>query len=363
MTETPRHNIQHPGLELRSALKSRKITQKDFATMIDMQPSHLSEIIKGKRVISKTLASKLESALGRPASHWIQLQAKYDYDIATQKTDDDFEHLAEQMLMDYDELYDMKLLFKKLGVANKSSSERLNFCKNELGFEAIAIQKKVRQGYYRRSEKTGLDMRKIATWSAIAMYEASKLPRPIGVFNRNNCDTIAKELASIFNDNDNTINKVARTLSNYGIKFCIVEKVSHASIDGFSFYNNGTPCIVVTKRFNRIDNFAFAILHELGHIKFHLQANETGKVNVVDPDIECIAKDEQEANAFASNALIPQNIWKEQPSVNLFNPRSVQTAFTKFAKAHKLNKWIVLGRVSFETNIFFFKSDISREIH
>ncbi len=362
MATNNHHITQHPGFILKQELKSHKITQKNLAGMMDIQPSHLSEITKGKRSVTNAIAEKLEQIFDHPASYWIRLQAKYDFECVVQKLNDDQDHKAEQDLMGYNELYDMKLLFKKLGIDKESATDRLRFCKESLHFESIAVQRKSIQGYFHRSEKTGLDKRMIATWSIIAMYEASQLHTPTNVFAKSNCDRLAGDLSNIFNDNQNTVNRITRTLSSYGIKFCIVEKVPHASIDGFSFYVDGIPCIVVTKRFNRIDNLAFAVLHEVGHLKMHLLENGIGKVNVVDPDEEQLAKEELEANEFASNALIPESIWESQPSVKLNNPRAIQKIFTKFALENRINKWIVLGRVSHETNIFMFKSDKTREI-
>lgn len=355
--------IQSPGFILKQELKSHKITQKSLASMMDIQQSHLSEIIKGKRSITPPIAEKLEKFFNHSASYWIRIQAKYDFECVVQKLNDSEENKSEESLMEYNELYDMKLLCKKLGLDKKPASERLAFCNNSLHFESVAVQRKTILGYFHKSEKTGLDKRMIATWSVLAIYEASQLQEPVNRFNRTTCDDLAYELCDIFNENQNTINRVTRTLYTYGVKFCIVEKVPHASIDGFSFYIDGVPCIVVTKRFNRIDNFAFAILHEVGHLKMHLHKNSIGKVNVVDPDMEQLAKEEMEANNFAANALIPETIWSKQPPVKLNNPRAIQKIFTKFALDNHKNKWIVLGRLSHETNIFMFTSDSSREIH
>lgn len=154
---------------------------------------------------------------------------------------------------------------------------------------------------------------------------------------------------------------MTRLCSEYGIKFCVVPKVPHASIDGFAFYCNGIPCIVVTKRFDRIDNLAFAVLHELGHLKLHLIQDGIGKVTVVNPDEEYLVKEEKEANEYAANLLLPDKLWETIPPVKL-NPRSIQRVFTKWAKEHNKNKWIVLGRISHETNIYMFKSDDTRRI-
>lgn len=357
------YKIQHPGFYLKKELRLRKITQKDFAYDLGIQPSHLSELITGKRSFTKQLASKLEKFLQIPAATWIHRQAEYDFQQKKEDADTNPEREAEKELMSYDDIYDMKELFKRVGLDKKMPTEQLTFCTNELCFDTVSRQRCIVEGFYRKSEKTGLDIRMISTWSILAMYQASLEPMPIGQFQKSRCNVLAEELSTIFNDNCNTINRISRKLSEYGIKFCIVEKMRHASIDGFSFYTNGIPAIVVTKRFNRIDNLAFSVLHELGHLFMHLSTNEIGKVNVVDPDAEKLDIIEQQANRFAANALISEELWNTQPPIQLINPFVIQKAFTNFAKKIKKNKWIVLGRISYETNFYMFKSDSTRAIH
>jgi len=81
----PIPNPVPPGWGIREELKSRGISQKEFAKVIGMQPSHLNELIKGKLTITESIAAKLESALGIPANYWLTLQANYDYDLAAEK--------------------------------------------------------------------------------------------------------------------------------------------------------------------------------------------------------------------------------------------------------------------------------------
>lgn len=351
-----------PGSKLRKELKARKITQRNFADAIGMRPSHLSEIINGKRPVTEQLALKFEKHLEVPASVWIELQAKLEFEQKISIIEESTNIEDNKTLTQYDELYDLKTIFKYVGISKKSTHERIEFCQNVLKFSTPTNQKRFIQGYFHKSEKTGLDQRMIATWSVLAMYEASQLQLPNGVFHKEKCDELAIKLSEIFNDNHNTLNRVSRTFSEYGVKFCIVPKLPHASIDGFSFYDKGCPCIVITKRFDRIDNLAFAVLHEVGHLKMHLATNSVGKISLINPDIEQLAKEEEQANEYAANILIPEDVWKQQPQV-ILSPRVIQARFTKWAKSINKNKWIVLGRASHETNIYMFKSDETRKIN
>ena len=70
----------HPGTILKYELEERDLSQKDFATMIDMQKSHVSEFITGKRPITMSIAEKIERKLGVSALSLVNLQNKYEYD-------------------------------------------------------------------------------------------------------------------------------------------------------------------------------------------------------------------------------------------------------------------------------------------
>jgi len=74
--------VLHPGEILRGKLAEKKITQKAFARLIDMQPPHVSGLINGKRHVSAMLALKLEKLLGVEAISWMKWQMLYDLETA-----------------------------------------------------------------------------------------------------------------------------------------------------------------------------------------------------------------------------------------------------------------------------------------
>ncbi|TWI80503.1 HTH-type transcriptional regulator/antitoxin HigA [Lacibacter cauensis] len=74
--------LLHPGTVLGEEIAARNISQKEFADSIEMRPSHLNEVIKGKRHVSALLALKLEQQLGIGAAFWMRLQVDYDLKVA-----------------------------------------------------------------------------------------------------------------------------------------------------------------------------------------------------------------------------------------------------------------------------------------
>ena len=68
----------HPGEVLADELAARGGVKSAFAMKIGMYPSHFSNLLKGKRDISASVAIKLERELGIPAEFWLGLQMDYD---------------------------------------------------------------------------------------------------------------------------------------------------------------------------------------------------------------------------------------------------------------------------------------------
>ncbi len=349
------------GEILKKELKSLGITQKEFAEVVGMSASHLSEIIKGRRPITLKQAEKIQSVLGIPAVYWIEVQAnQYVADKNETKANEE-ERNAGALLAQYDAVVSVKDLIRRQGVKATTNKEKVEMLQRVYRLPApqvLSLKTNNVSGFFRKSSKQGLDSRMIATWIVLAEHEVRN-KEVEGVFNRNELLRVASELRIVFHENVNTISRITAILSSYGIKFCVVEKLEHASIDGFSFIEDEQPAIVVTTRHKRIDNIAFAVLHEVYHTYRHLGGSKLSMVSIEDYDNEC--REEREANDFASNTLIPLSLWENAPSVPM-NTFVIQREYTKWAQRYGLNKWIVLGRVSHETGMYKFKGDESRQI-
>ena len=78
----------HPGMMIKPELEERGISQKDFAKMLGVQASHLSEVLNGKRALTKDLAVKIEGAIGLPAKMLLSAQTQYDLESVSTVLDD-----------------------------------------------------------------------------------------------------------------------------------------------------------------------------------------------------------------------------------------------------------------------------------
>lgn len=76
----------HPGEILNEEfLKSMRISQYKLAKDISVPARRINEIIHGKRSISADTALRLSRYFGNSAEFWMNLQAHYDLEVASEK--------------------------------------------------------------------------------------------------------------------------------------------------------------------------------------------------------------------------------------------------------------------------------------
>ncbi len=358
------------GSLLKAELGSRGISQKDFAEAFGLKSSNLSGILNGRRKIPVSLIPIVSEMLDIPESTIINSQKNFSSKTANAEVESPEEASARAELEAYEKIVSIKSLLKDLSPCKSSATEKLHILNQRYGLtsasELLNSSQNLTDLCFRRSDKTGLDHIMITTWVVKVKAEArNPINKPTNIFDREGMEQLVKTMSLILHENKgNTPAKVKNLLNSYGVGYIELPKESKASIDGYSFMMDNIPYIAVTRRFDRIDNYAFNIMHELGHICLG-HVDEIGKINIAVPISETLENyptQEEEANKFATENLIPNSIWFLAPTVPL-NPYVIQKKYTQWAKSKKLNPWIVLGRVSHETGMYRFTSDSSRTIN
>lgn len=83
---TTAHDPIHPGeILLDEFLTPMGITQYRLAQTISVPARRINEIVHGKRAISPDTALRLSRALGTSDRFWMNLQTRYDLDVAVEK--------------------------------------------------------------------------------------------------------------------------------------------------------------------------------------------------------------------------------------------------------------------------------------
>lgn len=350
----------HPGVLIKDELDATpNLNQRILAKELDVQPSFLNEIIKGKRPVTADIAILLEKVLGISADYWMKFQSQFEIDKARVKQKN-IKKLRNIEIWSIISDYVPVRYFKKHSYLIDELEADIKAIKKIYDIETVddlvASFSKDKFAYYRKSEKLKIDDKNMFAWSSLAQYEAKN--QKANTFNFDNLTQLAINLNDLFYENSDTINRVQTLLNQFGIKMLLIDKLEKTPIDGFSFWSNKNPVIALTLRHNRIDNFAFTILHEIGHIDLHLR-NDRNKKFMDLTKKESLNKCEKEADNYAQKTLITKDIWQYILDDHLpLNDDKIISLGNQF----RINPAILLGRVCYEMNYYGMKTIIDKKL-
>ena len=356
----------HPGTILADEMEANEYSQIDLAKLINIKRSQLNEIIKGKRNINADLALLLEKALGIDADFWMVAQKNYDLDKARIEAKNK-EQLEAIEIWNVAKVFIPVSFYKKEQVISGNpltDNQKIREIYGVVNLDQLATMS-VQSNYHRfkKSTKFKTDVVNIMGWVKLVQYKAAKLTVP--TFNHENQELLVADLRAILLKNKDTLNRIQNKLHDNGIKLVYQAKGEKTPVDGVSFWSNGNPAIGMTLRHHRLDNFAFTLFHELGHIYKHLVNNDTAEF--IDLEIKNEEEEyknsteEKQADHFALDNLIKEEDWNKFKKNLAYNNND--SAMITFAKQVKIHPSIVRGRVCFGLNNFRSFTSIGNDIN
>jgi len=350
----------HPGTLLKDELMASGIRQKEFAVEIGMQNTMLSEIINGKRPITADLAILLERSLGISADYWLRFQSQYDIDTSRIK-ERNIQKLFNIDIWKIIKEYVPVNYFRKFGYLIDDLASDITKIKEVYNINNVddlaVLSAKQNFSFFRKSNKLKICEKNVLAWNVVAKYEAKQ--QVVNKFYPEKIPNLIEELRIIFFQNKDAVKQVEKVLKKYGIKFILIPKLEQTPIDGYTFWSGENPAIAITLRHQRIDNFAFTIMHEIGHINLHLKEDKTQQFFDLTIKSEHLVAIENEANEYAKNSLIPLSIWSIFKSPHNITEQMIINSAIK----SKIHPAIILGRISYEYKQYAIKTNIDKKLN
>lgn len=341
-------NSSHPGLELKRILDERGISQRELSSKINIAQPLLNGILKGVRNINVNIAISLEAADIETAMYWLEKQMEYNFNEAKQ---DKVIQRKEEDIKSWNKLSQLLPLnyLKKQEFLNINSSEDVDKVFNLYDSTNVHnLDKQLKSfnpKYFRKSSKFKEDKINVFTWSVVAEEKARILN--VGTFDRSKEQELIYELKECLLKNKKTVSKTSEILRKYGIKFFILDRPSKTPVEGKSFLSGANPAISLTLKYKRLDNFAFTLFHELGHVFCHLTNPNKAKYKDVNfyTNNSINSIEEFEADKYAQDNLIDRDIWDDFIYSNdSFN----DDVIIEFSNKINVHRGIVRGRVCHE---------------
>jgi len=307
------------------------LSQKDLIPCIGSR-SRVSEVLSGKRELTLAMIRALNTHLGIPAESLIkEPQAPLPKALA----DLEFSKFP---------LNDMEkngaFLGFNLGTARitEKAEEAIRWLVTHAGGFSAVPQFALRKNDGMRLNAK-LDSYALLGWSLQVLHEAAEHPASGHFYRETLTEKFIQTLVSLSVTDDGP-RQAREYLNKAGITLLALPHLAHTYLDGAVFMTEGQrPIIAMTLRYDRLDNFWFVLLHELGHLKLgHLSDDQSW----IADDLELPANDsrqEIEADDFASHMLLPADFSLDTQS------KVSTTEVLRYASNHGVHPAIVAGRI------------------
>ena len=320
-----------PGATIKEQLQDKGMSQKEFATRMELSQKHVSKLINGEVQLTPEVAVRLEMVLGIPAKFWNKLEATYREKLikanAENEMDADKEIARE---MPYKEM----VKYGWVPIAKKIEEKVVNLRKF-FGVVSLALLKDMRLSRIacRRLAETEKSNYALMAWAQQAKIEARDIKTSL--IDLKTLEERLPEIRSMTTlDPEVFCEQLEKLLADCGIVIVFLPHMDGSFLHGATFIDGKKIVIGLTVRGKDADKFWFSLFHELGHIVL-------GHVNNIDGTTE---DDEKAADQFAQEILIPKVDFDAFVSQNDFSRSSIRN----FADKQGVQCGIVVGRLQKE---------------
>jgi len=289
-----------PGELLAETLESVGMTQAELARRTGRPVQAINEIVHGTKEITPETALQLERVLGVPAHVWVRLEADYRYNVARLQ---DRKSLENEVPLA--EAYPYREMVRCKWVANvqdkvEQVSELLRFFRVS---SLRQLETRELEVAWRRSTKVVIERAALLAWLCQGEREAERLNDVAETFDRDLLKSKLSLFRSLTTQPAVSLGPAMRQhLAECGVALAFVQHLPRTGVHGATQWHSSRVAMQLSVRFKWNDIFWFSFFHELGHLLLHPRRGV-----FVNPESGDKSRDEQEADRFAADTLIPPN--------------------------------------------------------
>jgi HTH-type transcriptional regulator/antitoxin HigA len=332
-------DVSHPGGTLKDLLDEKGMNQAQLAERTGRPKKTINEIIKGKTGITPETAIQLERVLSTPASFWINRQCQYDESVARKNSQ---EKLKDQL--DWLEKIPVKEMVKAGWIPSfKDPTEMLNGVLTFFGVNSPHQWEVVWQnleGVYRQSTAFEKSPEANSVWLRKGEIETEKID--CGFYDSTLFRQRLKEIRSLTrHDPEIFESRVVEGCAEAGVAVVFVPPLKGVPVYGVTRWITPEKALIQLSLRGRYEDILwFTFFHEAGHILKH------GKKEVFVESEGFTNDKEKEADAFASDFLIPTGEWRRFIQSGKYRNKQAVLAF---ADELDISPAIIVGRLQHES--------------
>ena len=327
-----------PGETLRDTLEVLDMTQADLARRTGLSTKHINQLIQGSVALTPDTALALEHVTGVPARLWNALEANYrQREVRIKRAAPSPDDLAWLKALPIKALVDRGALPRETDEASRLESVLAFFgVASRQAWEAVWLSP---EAVFRRSKVFESEPMATASWLRLGEIDATRLrtaPFDRARF-RSGLDVVR---ATMRKHPEHSLKETRELCREAGVAFVVIPEITGSRASGAARWLTPSKAIIqLSLRYGWEDSFWFSFFHEAGHILLH--GKRLGFVDDRDGD----GRQEQEADAFAGNVLIPGRFEPELHAI------ATLAEVQAFARRIQVPPGIVVGRLQREKRL------------
>jgi len=327
--------ILPPGETLAEVLEELDMTQTELARRTGLSTKHVNQIIHAAVGLTPESALLLEKATGVSAAVWNRLEVAYQEHLTSLEEAESLSSDLEWLdLIPYRELVTRGYVQRR-----DNTVDRLRDLCRFFGVANFAAWQAVwhKPTAYRTSQAFSSDPGAVAAWLRIGELKAARIEcRP---FDKAALQAQLETLRGLTRDPDPNFwwPRLQEICASVGVAVVGEREISGARINGAARWLSPDKAVVqLSFRHKWSDIVWFTFFHELAHLLIH------SKKDAFINDMGVHSGHEQEADAFASQLLIPRR--REAELSNVLTSADAR----QFADELGIAPSIVVGRLQYE---------------
>lgn len=310
----------------------------------------VSEVLARKRPLNLAMIRKLHQGLGIPA------------DVLLAQTEDSVD-LGEVLPYDtskfpFKEMF-ARGYFKGFGGTLRDAKDKTEELIRGFmrGFDLQPIHQARLRAPMHQSGSRLMDGYALLAWHVAVLKKARDLKVKAPFVKESLTEERLRELARLSRFEQGPL-LAQEFLADMGVALVVEDHFNKTYLDGAAMFDGDLPVVALTLRHDRLDNFWFALLHELVHVQRHLNQGRLFIADNLEDKVHHQTTEEREADEGARDILIPQAEWL---AAGLTVEPTMDAAIA-LADKLRIHPSIVAGRVRHETGNWRLLSSIKADV-
>lgn len=250
------------GEMLADELEARAWTQVEFAEILGRPAQFVSEIISGKKEITRESATQIAAALGTSPEMWLTMQDRY-YLWRQAQDGRAQEQLSDvRMRARLRDLAPIGVMHQRGLIKGSTLTEQERELKALYRIDDIYEEPELLLVARRSKADEKVSSTQLA-WVACVRRAADG--KEVQKFDPDALDDLASRLTRVV-AKPKDFATLPTLFAEVGVRLVFVEAFPGSKMDGCSFLLDGAPVIGISGRGKRFDKVLFTLLHEIAHI-------------------------------------------------------------------------------------------------